>query len=121
MMTKLFRSKVYLAVTLLTGLILMGILGYRFISGYSWIDAVYMTTITVSTVGFSEVGTLDTTDRIFTVILIISSVFILGYPISVISEYLLGRNNLELLKKRTGICYLDKSHIRFIEDIMKKN
>lgn len=78
----------------------MGILGYRFISGYSWIDAIYMTTITVSTVGFSEVGAMDTTDRIFTVILIIASVFILGYTISVISEYLLGRNNLQLLKKR---------------------
>lgn len=59
-----------------------------------------MTTITVSTVGFSEVGAMDTTDRIFTVILIIASVFILGYTISVISEYLLGRNNLQLLKKR---------------------
>ncbi len=89
-----------MAVTLLLSVLLIGVLGYRFISGYSWIDAVYMTTITVSTVGFNEVGPLDTQDRIFTVFLIISSVFILGYTISVISEYMIGRNSLQLLKKK---------------------
>lgn len=81
-------------------LILLGTFGYRFISGYSWLDAVYMTTITISTVGFNEVGTMDSQDRIFTVFLIISSVFILGYAISVISEYLLERNSLQTLKKK---------------------
>ncbi len=81
-------------------IVMVGILGYRYISGYSWIDAVYMTTITISTVGFNEIGTLDTHDRIFTIFLIVSSVIILGYTVSVISEYLMGRNSLQLLKKK---------------------
>lgn len=99
-MIRLFRSKIYLAITLLLSILLIGVLGYRFISGYSWIDAAYMTTITVSTVGFNEVGPLDTQDRIFTIFLIISSVIILGYTVAVISEYLMGRNSLQLLKKK---------------------
>ena len=37
---------------------------------------------------------------IFTVFLIISSVFIFAYAISVITEYILGRNSLQLLKKK---------------------
>ena len=37
-------------------LLFIGILGYKFISDYTWIDAVYMTVITITTVGFAEVN-----------------------------------------------------------------
>ena len=77
-----------------------GVLGYRFISDYSWIDAFYMTIITVTTVGFSEVRPMGPEGKIFTVLLIITSVFIVGFAISVITEYILSRNSLELLKKK---------------------
>jgi voltage-gated potassium channel len=59
-----------------------------------------MTIITVTTVGFSEVHPLDTEAKIFTVILIISSVFIFAFAISVITENIINRNSLELLKKK---------------------
>ena len=59
-----------------------------------------MTIITVTTVGFSEVRPLDADAKIFTVFLIVLSVFIFGFAISVVSEYILGRNSLELLKKK---------------------
>ncbi len=89
-----------LALTLMTAVLLFGILGYMLITGYSWIDALYMTVITVTTVGFSEVGPMDTQGKIFTVILIVASVFIFAFAISVITEYILGRNSLQLLKKK---------------------
>lgn len=80
--------------------LLIGVLGYRFLSGYTWVDAFYMTIITVTTVGFSEVRPLDVASKLFTVILIISSVFIFAFAISVITEYILSRNSLQLLKKK---------------------
>lgn len=89
-----------LALTLMTAVLLFGILGYMFITGYNWIDALYMTIITVTTVGFSEVGPMDTQGKLFTVILIVASVFIFAFAISVITEYILGRNSLQLLKKK---------------------
>ncbi len=99
-MIKLSRSKIYVASTLILAVLLFGVLGYRFISDYSWIDAFYMTVITMATVGYHEVQPLDNTAKIFTIFLILASVFILGYAISVITEYILGRNSLELLKTR---------------------
>ncbi len=84
----------------MTAVLLFGILGYMLITGYSWIDALYMTVITVTTVGFSEVGPMDTDGKIFTVILIVASVFIFAFAISVITEYILGRNSLQILKKK---------------------
>jgi voltage-gated potassium channel len=90
----------YLAMALLVMVLLFGVLGYRFLSDYTWIDAFYMTIITVTTVGFSEVRPLDAEAKIFTVILIITSVFIFAFAISVITEYVLSRNSLQLLKKK---------------------
>lgn len=99
-MVKLSRSKIYLAISLVFAVVLIGVLGYRYISNYTWVDALYMTIITMATVGFKEVQPLDDTAKIFTVFLILASVFILGFAIAVLSEYLLGRNSLQLLKKR---------------------
>ncbi len=99
-MIKLSRSKIYLALALVFAVVLFGVLGYRYISEYSWIDALYMTIITMATVGFKEVQPLDETAKIFTVFLILASVFIVGFAISVISEYILSRNSMQLLKKK---------------------
>ena len=99
-MYKLFKSKIYTAVILLAVVFLSGILGYHFISGFSWIDAVYMTVITITTVGFREVQPVDTTTKVFTIVLILSSVFIFAYAISIITEFLITRNSFQQLKIR---------------------
>ena len=80
--------------------LLVGVIGYRYISDYTWLDALYMTIITVTTVGFMEVKPLGAEAKIFTVMLIISSVIIFSFALSVITEYILSRNSLQLLKKK---------------------
>jgi len=94
------RSKIVLALSLMVVVLLFGVVGYKMLSDFTWIEAVYMTIITVTTVGFSEVRPLDANAKIFTVFLIVTSVFIFGFAISVVSEYILGRNSLEVLKKK---------------------
>ena len=97
---KIFRSRFYLALFLIALVMVGGVVGYRTLSDFSWMDSFYMTVITVTTVGFSEVGPLNTEAKIFTVILIISSVFIFAFSLSVITEYILSRNSLQILKKK---------------------
>ncbi len=97
---KLFREKIYTAVFLLSIIMLIGVLGFKFMSNYSWVDALYMTVITITTVGFGEVQPLDDNAKIFTIFLILASVVILGYAISVITEYILSKNNYEELKQK---------------------
>ncbi len=99
-MIRLFRSKILLALVLMFTVLLAGVMGYRFISDFTWLDALYMTIITVTTVGFMEVRPLDAESKIFTVLLITSSVFIFAYAISVITEYILSKNSLQILKKK---------------------
>jgi len=99
-MIKLFRSKLAIALSLMILVFIIGVLGYKLVASYTWVEAIYMTIITVTTVGFSEVRPLDQNAQIFTIFLIVSSVFIFGFAISVVSEYVLSRNSLQLLKKK---------------------
>ncbi|MDC1199275.1 potassium channel protein [Flavobacteriaceae bacterium] len=99
-MKKIFQSKIYVAVLLLLAVFIAGVFGYKFISEYSWIDAFYMTVITITTVGFGEVVPLDDVDKLFTSVLILSSIFILAYAISVITEYMLSKNNIGNLREK---------------------
>lgn len=110
---KIFRTKIYTALILLNLLLVIGVLGFKYMSNYSWIDSLYMTVITITTVGFEEVHPLDDAGKIFTIALILTSVFILGYALSVITEYILSKNNFEELKQKKMQKKIDnlKNHI----------
>ena len=96
----LFRNKILAALTMVVAVLVFGVIGYVLLAGFSWLDALYMTVITVTTVGYGEVGPLDESSKMFTIILILSSIIILGYAVSVITEYILSKNNFEELKLR---------------------
>jgi len=110
---KIFRTKFYTTIFLLFALVFVGVLGFKIISHYSWIDALYMTVITITTVGFGEVHPLDDTAKLFTIFLILAGVVILGYALSVITEYIFSKNNFEELKQKKMQKKIDgfKNHI----------
>lgn len=92
------KLRVLLALFLLFVVITIGTLGFIFISDYSFINAIYMTIITISTVGFKEVEPLDAGSKVFTVFLILTSIAIYGYVISVLTEYISNYKLFEELK-----------------------
>ena len=97
---KLFRSKIYTAIIMLVMLIIIGVLGFKMMSDFSWLDSLYMTIITITTVGFQEVKPLDPESKIFTIFLIMTSVVIVGYALTVITEDILSKINVEDLKQK---------------------
>lgn len=60
-------------------LMFIGIVGYMYLLKVSFVDALYMTVITISTVGFGEVGTTSSQSEIFSVLMIFLGVGIVGY------------------------------------------
>ena len=65
---------------------LIGTLWYKFIEGWSWSDAVYMTVITLATVGYGETRPLGHRGRIFTIALILMGVVSIGYIVNRFTE-----------------------------------
>src|SRR4029077_8292171 len=55
-------------------------LGYHFIEGWSYFESLYMTVITLTTVGYKEVHDLSYAGQWFTIFLCLGGVFILFYP-----------------------------------------
>ncbi len=80
-----------LSLVFLLLLILIGTAGYMSIQGLEWLDALYMTVITVGTVGFREVGELTDTGKAFTIALIVLGVGIGAWAIGNAVEVMLGR------------------------------
>lgn len=107
-MRKLFQSKIFYALVFLFLVFLVGVIGFRFYSGYTWIDAIYMTIITITTVGFKEVHPLGPEEKVFTSLLILCSIFIVGYAIKIISEYILSQNNIGNLRMKKVQKEIDK-------------
>ena len=60
-------------------LLVVGVIGYMNLLKVSFVDALYMTVITISTVGFGEVGVTTPQSEIFSVFMIFSGVGIVGY------------------------------------------
>lgn len=76
------------AITLL-GIFGLGTAWYWLIEGWSWTDAAYMTIITLSTVGFSEIQPMNERGRIFTIILILLGLITIGYIVNRFTEALI--------------------------------
>lgn len=89
------------AVPLLTLMLLsIGTTGYMYIENYAFVDALYMTVITLSTVGFSEVKPLAQTGRIFTVFLIILGAGFVAYNVNLLARILLDGELVEMYRRR---------------------
>ncbi len=79
---------------LLISVIILGTLGYYLLwrsLGGSWLDAVYMTFITITTVGYNEIYPLDSSGRILTIFISITGIGSLFYVFSATMEYLVIR------------------------------
>ena len=77
----------------------VGVLGYMFLEGWSFIDALYMTVITLTTVGYREVRDLDTTGQLWTMALLITGVGTLLLRSGDLRGAGGGRGSLRLLRK----------------------
>jgi voltage-gated potassium channel len=84
------------AIAVLTAL---GTVGYMLIEHMSLDDAVYMTVITITTVGYEEVKPLDARGRIFTMVLIFTGVGMAYYVLAAVTEMVVGGQLRELVGK----------------------
>jgi len=83
-MNPIKQLKISLGVLLL--LVSVGTTGYMTIEGWRILDSFYMTVITLGTVGFKEVHDLSDAGKLFTVLLIIFGVTVLGYTVTKLAQ-----------------------------------
>ncbi|MHB1285017.1 MAG: potassium channel family protein [Leptospirales bacterium] len=94
-------ERLLVAMVVLLVLLGVGTLGYMEIERWSLIDSLFMTVITLSTVGYQTVHDLSSSGKIFTIALIVFGVGTVGYAIATLSEMILEGHIYQLLGIRT--------------------
>jgi len=97
------RKKLILSVSLLIFINAFGVAGYMIIEGWNFRDSLFMTVITITTVGYGEVHDLTPAGEIFTIVLLVVGVGIIFYLLGTEAKLLLegqledliGRKRLE--------------------------
>ena len=93
-------TKIYFTFGLILLIVASGVAGFMWIEHYSALDALYMTVITISTVGYREVQPLSDAGKIFDILLIITNIGLFTYFISTLTKYFMDGEFRQLLKIR---------------------
>jgi len=101
------NRELIIAGLLVLSILFLGTLGYMLIDDYSLVNAIYMTIITVATVGFGEVEPLSEAGKLFTSGLILSSLVVLGYFIAILTQ--------NLVHSQLSFFYLGNGKVRSIK------
>lgn len=89
-----------LSIALLVLLCLGGALGYVHLEGWSFREALYMTVITLSTVGFGEVHPLSPGGEWFTILFIALGFAVAGFAVASITAFIVQGELRELMRGR---------------------
>jgi voltage-gated potassium channel len=91
--------KIFIYFGLILFCLFFGTFGYMLVEKWSFLDAFYMTVITSTTVGFTEIKTLSDIGRIFTIVLIFISIGTIAYVVSSFTQFLLDGEYKETIQK----------------------
>jgi len=112
--------------------VLFGTVGYRALEGWSWFDGLYMTVITLATIGYGETHPLTPAGRAFTIILIVLGVTVFGFLVSILTQAVieteiasvLGRRRLfkdiSQLKDHYILCGAGRVGMRIVDELKRK-
>lgn len=85
-----FSRRIWIIIGLNLGLILFGTCGYLIIERWNILDALYMTVITIGSVGYGEVQELSLQGRIFTIVIIVLGVGTVATSFTLLVETILS-------------------------------
>lgn len=95
-------------------LLISGTVGYMYLENMSLLDSIYMTVITVATVGFSEVRPMDDVGKIFTMGLIISGTGIFFFTLTNVAVFFVSGEWKEHWEQQRNERMLRKLNDHFI-------
>ncbi len=76
-------------ILVIISLVAVGTIGYMILEGWTFLDALYMTVIVLTTIGFAEVQELDDVGRIFTIALAVTGIGVIFYALVAVFQFLI--------------------------------
>ena len=104
-------SNIVRIIVLLLALPLVGVAGFMLVEGWSFLDALYMAVITITTVGYEEVHPLSDGGRIFVVGYLVAGLGVFFYGVAQVGEVILQTQLRSWLGRRK----MEKA-VKFMKD-----
>jgi len=114
---------------LLVIVILAGAVGYSVIEGYTFVDSLFFTVITLSTVGYGYINELSPTGKVFTIVLILGGLGVLAYALHSMTEFVIEgqlrsyfrrskmENQIRKLENHFIVCGLGQTGRSIVEEL----
>ena len=102
------RTVLILGMLALAILVGVGTVGFQIMEGWGFIDSLYMTVITLSTVGFGEVLPLSPRGKLFAIFLIISGVGVVALVFTTVSQVIIEKQMAWIFGKEKMLDKIDK-------------
>lgn len=107
-------KNIYISLFCLFGVLVGGTLGYMIVENWSFSESLYMTIITVSSVGFKEVRELDLKGEWFTITLILFGMGTIVYGITNLTAFVVEGDLRKILRKSRMEKNIDKLKDHFV-------
>lgn len=130
-------KKLLSAIILFFIILIFGTIGYKYFGGTNWsfLDAAYMTVITISTVGYGETHDLEnnTAARIFTMLFLLFGMGVLLYSLGIVTTFFIEANpfdtlgryfmkkKIEKAKHHTIVCGISKTGVHILKELISTN
>ncbi|MDE3211696.1 MAG: potassium channel protein, partial [Bacteroidota bacterium] len=93
---------------ILGAIMIVGVTGFMIIEHFKFLDALYMTVITLSTIGYHEVQPLSEAGKLFNILFIISSFAVFTYVLGSLTRYIISGEMAASFKKRNLMNAIEK-------------
>lgn len=108
------NEKIVMAVLPIVLVIVIGTVGYRLIGHWTWFDCLYMTIITITTIGYNELPGMTEPARYFTLAIIVVGLGTVGYAISTTTQAIIQTELILTLGRRKVLKEVSKLKDHFI-------
>ncbi|HHD57433.1 MAG TPA: potassium channel protein [Desulfobulbaceae bacterium] len=106
--------KILLVLSLFVGIILCGTFGYMFLEHLSFWDSMYLTIITIATVGYGDLVPVRPGGKVFTIFLLFAGAGLVMYTLSKITEAMVEGSLRKMLERRKMDKKIARLHDHFI-------
>lgn len=96
----MIQKRIFRILLVLLFIFISGITGYMIIEKWPFLDSLYMTVITLTTVGFMEVQPLSSAGRLFTIFILITGFGVILYGFGVITAFFVEGELMGILRRR---------------------
>ncbi len=107
-------GRILTVVMLIGATLAFGTAGFVWLSGYPLFDALYMSVITITTVGYGEVHPLTRSGRIFNTFLLLIGAGVMAYAFSAITQSIFESQFGEMIQQRRNRKMIDRLKNHYI-------